>query len=502
MSRADPRVIVKQYDDDLLNLHNNEHGFLEACVQADHKPLRFEIYQAALLYNKERFRSVVKSRRVGFSFWIACEALARCHLRANHTSVIVSYSQKDAQEKIYHARRLYETMPVGIQKPLDTDSKSELWFKTPKGTSRIIAMPCKAVRGIEGDLYLDEFAHYPDDQGVYQGSLAVLLREPNAQVTVGSTPLGKRGVLHEIATKPDRHPMYQRREFPWWLSELLTTDRKRAAKEAWFMPTTERVKTFGGEMIQQLLLAQDLQHFQQEFECCFLDDSSSYFSYDLILTCCLDLELPEDLKQVEVGEGRLVAGYDVGRVRDASELFVFEQVDDHYVPRFRKTFRAAPFHKQEGFLRRVLQTLRLSRLSIDASGLGRNLAENLERDFGDVVRPEHFTAQSKERWVPNVKILLEQGRIALPHDRDLIRQIHSIRKKISPSGNVLFESPKDRHGHADAFWAMALAVQREQLGAEQDDGPSLTVSSLNLHNPERRAAYAELRRSLGLDTRF
>lgn len=58
-----------------------------------------EPYQIAFLQNRSRFRWVIKSRQVGFSFLFALEALARCHLREKHTAVFVSYNLDDAKGK-------------------------------------------------------------------------------------------------------------------------------------------------------------------------------------------------------------------------------------------------------------------------------------------------------------------------------------------------------------------------------------------------------------------
>src|SRR5690606_40894990 len=48
-----------------------------------------------------------------------------------------------------------------------------------------------------------------------------------------------------------------------------------------------------------------------------------------------------------------------------------------------------------------LGTLPVARLSIDRSGIGMNLAENLSRDFPQVVG-ENFTNESKERWATEI----------------------------------------------------------------------------------------------------
>ena len=90
-----------------------------------------------------------------------------------------------------------------------------------------------------------------------------------------------------------------------------------------------------------------------------------------------------------------------------------------------------------------------------------NLAENLARDFPNVVA-ENFTSESKERWATDMKILLQKRAIQLPRQRDLVAQIHSIKRRVLPSGSVAFDAERTKNGHADKFWAIALACQKER----------------------------------------
>ncbi|MBT6888981.1 MAG: terminase [Gemmatimonadales bacterium] len=150
-----------------------------------------------------------------------------------------------------------------------------------------------------------------------------------------------------------------------------------------------------------------------------------------------------------------------GRTRDRSELAVFEQLGDRFNCRLLRSYDKVPFSEQEADIRRLLHTLPVARLSIDRSGIGMNLAENLARDFPQVV-PEAFTNDSKERWATDFKILLQRKDIGLPRERELISQIHSIKRRVLPSGKVAFDAERTSRGHADRFWAVALACQKER----------------------------------------
>jgi phage FluMu gp28-like protein len=250
---------------------------------------------------------------------------------------------------------------------------------------------------------------------------------------------------------------------PWWLCRFFSKDPARAAREAPAMTTEERVARFGLPPIIEQFDSLPIEDFQQELECRFVDDSYSYYAYELILPCTSeDLVMHEDFTDFVMPEGRLVAGFDVGRTRDHSELAVFEEKDGKFICRLLRRYEQVPFAQQEADLRYMLDTLPVARLSIDQSGIGMNLAENLARDYPQVVR-EVFSNESKERWATEFKILLQKKDVALPRTRDLVGQIHSIKRRVLGSGKVSFDAERsNRGGHADRFWAVVLACQKER----------------------------------------
>lgn len=446
----------------MVDALGDERGFLETLVSFEGAPLQLEQFQAAFLDTTARMRWVTKARQVGFSFVIALEALARCHLRADYTAHIVSFSQAEAKEKLLLARQAYESLPLSFQKKLVTDSKTELGFESPGGggISRIIVHPSKAPRGRKGDIYLDELAHYVADRDVYSGSTPLILRS-GGQLTGCSTPLGRRGIFWEIAEQELRkYPHHSRQVVPWWRASFFCTDLVRAAREASFLPTAEAVARFGTQLLIEQFAGLTLEDFEQEYGCVFVDSSFSFLPYELILPCTTDLVLAEEPGDIPKPEGRLVAGYDVGRTRDRSVLSVFEEQGSTFTCRMLRTFTSMPFDDQEGELRRLLNIVPLGRLSIDRTGLGMHLAENLEREFPQVVG-EYFGNEAKERWATNVKILLQRADLVLPRDRRLVADFHSIRRKVLPSGKIAFDGDRTAGGHADGFWSVALAVQRE-----------------------------------------
>jgi hypothetical protein len=466
-SVAGPLIVVLRDEQETLDFIATELGFLTAFAHYNEEPLVFEPYQISFMRTPKKYRWVEKSRQVGYSFVFACEAVARCHLREAHTSIMVSYNLEDAKEKVNYARQIAEELPLAYRKKPVTDSKTELGFLSnaaSKRISRIISNPSKAPRGKKGDLYLDELAHYGNDREVYKGSTALILRS-RGQLTGCSSPLGRRGVFWEIARQElRRYRAYWRQQVPWWLCRYFCVDVPRAAVEAPLMTTEERVAKFGTKDIQDQLDSLLLEDFQQEFELAYCDESYSFFPYELILPCTTDdLVMADDFPTFGDAEGRLVAGYDVGRKRDLSELSIFEERDGKLVCRLLQRYEKWPFADQEIQLRRMLDTLPIARFSIDQNGIGMHLTENLQRDYAQVV-PEVFTNESKERWATDLKILFQRRDIVLPKDRELVSQTHGVRRRLTASGRPSFEVERDESGkgHGDRFWSVALACQKER----------------------------------------
>lgn len=462
-----PLGIVKRNEQEFAEWIASENGFLTQFARYDDESIEFEPYQLEFLSNTSDYRCVEKSRQVGYSWLFACEAIARSHLRGSHNSIFVSYNLADSKEKIAYAAQLHEELPLEFQKKKVIDSKLELGFRSNdanKRVSRIISHPSRAPRGKKGDIYLDELAHYANDEEVYKGSTALILRA-KGQLTVCSSPLGRRGTFWEIARQEVRpYPTYWRQKIPWWLCSQFCLDINAAALEAPSMPTEDRVRKYGSPGIVAQFESMPLEDFQQEFEVIYVDESMSFFPYTLILPCTNDsLELAEDFTQVKP-RGRLTAGFDVGRKKDLSELSLFDELDSGMkVCRGLWRYEKAKFETQENACRQLLDLLPVAKLYIDQNGLGMHLAENLANDYPQVV-PFTFSGASKEMLANDFKILLQRQQIAIPNDRDLVSQIHSVRKRVTPAGRTTFEtSDSSLKGHADRFWSCALACQKERV---------------------------------------
>jgi len=409
---------------------------------------------------------------VGFSFVCAAEALAKAHLRHNYTAIFVSMNLEEAVEKIRYANMLYNSLPLAWQKKKVVDNKTAIEFEDASGRyrSRLISHPCKDPRGKhKADVFLDEFGHYgrSKQQSVYVAAVPIVSRGQGT-LTIGSTPLMVGDLFHEIMKEEHRkYPMFSRQSIPWWDCPEFCTDLAGAKAKAHNMETAERVHTFGEQTLIDIFHTLELDDFQQEYELSFNDESQTFFPYELIFACCqddLDVQATID-SLVKKTKGDLYAGFDVGRTRNTSELIVLEKQAKRLVYRMGKSFDRSRFQVQEAFLREMLKSSsRFKRLCIDRHGIGMNLAENMRSEFRMRVEGIALVGQIKETLAVDLKIAFENEAIAIPRNRELTGQIHSIKKTPTEAGYARFDTEKNERHHADRMWSLALALHAAGCG--------------------------------------
>lgn len=110
----------------------------------------------------------------------------------------------------------------------------------------------------------------------------------------------------------------------------------------------------------------------------------------------------------------------------------------------------------------------MRRCCIDATGLGMQLAERAQQRFGSYrVEGVQFTAPVKSDLAYPLRAAFEDGNVRIPFDRNIRADLRAIRKETTAAGNIRFAADRSENGHADRFWALALALHARG----KDDGP-------------------------------
>lgn len=466
-------------------------NYVYAFMKYDHKDIELDFWQDDFIKNRNRYICLLKSRQTGFSFVVAIKGLVKAFdpARTQYTKQFVSYNEEDAQEKIRYARQFYDSIPKRYKKKLIHQTATMLEFADVGGktTSRLISLPCRQPRGRNGDICLDEFAIYLPrlSKEIYTAASFCTLRK--GCIEVGSTPLGTIGKFYEICTDRENYPNFDRYFVPWWYARVMCKDVRGAVQLAKDMPTEERVERFGTDRLISLYRNSTLEDFQQECECVFIDSSASYISLDLIYANTpgrreddipLNIENDEEYfnakRDVEIHcfkdaddfilnyspekhGSPLYMGLDIGRTSDATVFYIIGLVNGKQRSVLRHEMRNADFDSQFDVLCRLMENLPIYRCAIDNGGIGSNLAENAQKRYGERVEQYRFSLQSKEVLAMNVKMGLERREYELDNNRDFHAQIHSIKRTPSSGGGFRYDAERNERGHADSFWAWALA---------------------------------------------
>lgn len=329
-----------------------------------------------------------------------------------------------------------------------------------------------AIAGKTGHVKLDEFALHKDQRNLF--AVAKPVTQWGGTLSIISTHRGAATVFNQLiqkilrsagltSTEQRAAPKSAVRSLDGW--SLHSIPIQRAVTEG----LVERINKASGrnETREQWLTRQraeclDEEQWLQEYCCTPADENSAFISYELLNRCAGDdlvLCSPDELIAECARKGQamnpLYLGMDVARVIDLCVLDVGEKIGDVMHDRVRIELHNRPFPEIRWHLWRLLRLRALRRCCIDHKGLGMEMAEDAQREFGWKVEPVEFTPQTKERLAFGLRQDFEEKRLKIPRDDKLWADLHGIKKTVTPSGNIRLDGSCD-DSHCDRFWAKAL----------------------------------------------
>ncbi len=474
--RAPAQVVKKKPDlQRLLAWLADPAIFAESLFTVDGAPVRLDPWQADYLSNGSRFNVILKSRRVGGSWVMTARMFTRSQIAPRYSGVFVSMNREEARGKIDYADELHESLPLRWRLKRISRSKDEIAFVDSAGRRSVLrSLAAKAPRGRGGDVGISELPHCLNSRLIYEGALHVTARKESHQLTVESTPLGKGGPFFDLCR--GRYAEFRRYDVPWWLCSALCLNVEKAAIEAPAMTTGGRVEKFGMPGLKSIYASMPEPAFRQESELEFTEMENAAFPMELLLACS-EPEFGDTPQSALVyrkvngvptdsdwawldrsRRGTLTAGYDPARKNDRAALVILDMAGDKFETRMIVVIRGETFARQkllvEAALRHGVRSLR-----IDSTGMGMDISERLEDENPGVARGLTFTAKSKQMMIAGAYNAFSDRRLLIPADRDLLKEIGSIREEVSDSGTTLYHSRSGADGHGDMAWALLLALE-------------------------------------------
>lgn len=407
-------------------------------------------YQKAWLADKSRYKIWEKSRRIGATYVQALEDVLDCLKRKELAVWFSSADDSAAKEYILycaHWAKIANAAASAISEEiLDERDGVAAYSITFKNGSRINAMSSnpKAFRSKGGKVVLDEFAWHRDQAALWTAARPVITW--GYDVRILSTHNGRQSLFYQLLQEPELWSKHKTTIFDavgQGLADRLTGQAlSPEERQKWL--EAER-KACGNE-----------DAWQQEYCCNPLDETSAFLPYEM-LTACEKESILQPLNQLK---GEIYLGFDVARKHDLSVIVILEKSFNSLITRHILALKNMPFQRQKELLFELLSSSSARRICIDASGLGMNLAEDALAYFGAYkVEPITFSNPVKEELATNLRIAFENRAVFIPSDPDLRADLHSVKRVVTVAGNVRFDVERaETDGHADRFWALALAV--------------------------------------------
>lgn len=416
-------------------------------------------YQQCWVDDLSRLKIYLKARQVGITWVETLDLVQRC-MAVKQRWYYLSVSEARAAEAIeYAALHCLAMGVVGAQvdrgwMSIDRIKVKHCTITFPNG-SKIIGLPANArtARGASGNLVLDEFAHHLDAAGIWQAAHAIATW--GYHIHVLSTPNGQQGEFFRIWTAGRQYE-------PEAIADAVRSGTDVCA-DRWSRHVTDinEAKADGHpvDIAEQRELAGTEDTWQQEYLCQFLDESLSWIPFSLLQSCTGGgATLHMDTTQPPAGHCSL--GFDVGRKRDLSVIWLNERRDKQAVTRAVITLERTPFSQQREHLWSVMPLVR--RAHIDETGIGAQLAEETVERWGELLAAGvTFAGKTPAKLATRVRGAMERNELWLPDDEQIRRDFHSVRRTYTDRGSQTFEAERTKDGHADRFWAAALALDAD-----------------------------------------
>lgn len=435
-------------------------------------------YQERWIVDRSRLKLMEKARQIGLSWSTAYAADERtAETGARFDQWISSRDDLQARLVIEDCKMFAKVLDLAAQDlgeiVIDPEKKISAYVLHFANGRRIHSMSSNpdAQAGKRGGRILDEFALHPDPRKLWSIAYPGITWGGNMEVI--STHRGSGNFFNQLIREIREHNNPKKislhrvtlqdaldQGFLWKLQQSLPDDHEiQAMDEAQYF-----------DFIRSGCA--DEESFQQEYMCVPADDASAFLEYDLIAGCEYGSGEEWELDPLSDLKGKqLYAGLDIGRKKDLTVLWILELLGDTLYTRKIIVLKNMSKPDQEKILWAWMMLMH--RTCLDYTGIGIGWGDDAVRRFGeDRVECVTFTGRVKETLAYPVRGKMEDKRLRIPYKPEIRADLRAVTKETTASGNIRFTAERSENGHADRFWALALAIQ----AAGTDNGPTWAAS--------------------------
>lgn len=269
------------------------------------------------------------------------------------------------------------------------------------------------------DVVFDEYSE--QSERIWTEIFQPVLRENKGTATFVYTPKGKN--------------------HSWKLLQLAKE------QENWYVDiqSVHDTKMFTPAELEEIKLNTPAALFQQEYECSFLESASSFFrrTRENLWDASSDID-PNHAYQL---------GVDLAKYQDWTVITPFDLNTFRVLPQDR--FNQVDWNLQKARVDVAYHKHNRGHVVVDATGVGDPIAEDLMNQ-GIACTPFKFTEQSKRELLTHLSILIEQDKIKLPNDPELLAELDAIQWVLGENGKSKIDTVQGMHD--DRVMSLALAV--------------------------------------------
>ena len=433
-------------------------------MRGDEHPSALLPYQTRWVEDRAGLKVIEKARRIGISWAEAYDAVqhARSPRSAGGGNVYYqAYNLEMTRGFIRDCAHWVQELQGGAgapgapgESPAGDDPRSLHAFRIVFASGHEILAMTSAPRtfrsrGRPGDLAIVDEAAFVNDLGqVLKAALAFRLWGGRAHVI--STHNGEANPfatlcrdLREGARPGSLHRVTLREALGEGLFRRICEEKDQpwsaAAEAAW----------------EAELRAEYGHHAAEELDCIPSAGAGAWLAWDAIRAC----EDDRAGDPTAFAGGAAAIGVDVARRRDLWVAAVLESVGDVLWLRELVVERGIPFSQQRAIVGDLAARYRPLRIAVDQTGMGEAVVEQLQEDLGrTMVDGVLMTGPRRLDTATALRQAVEDRRLRIPAEGDLRRDLHAVRAEAGPTGAPrLLAERTGTDGHADRFWALALA---------------------------------------------
>ena len=418
--------------------------------------------------NASRYRFILKSRQIGFTFYFAFEAFEDAILTGNN-QIFVSSSKAQARVFSMYIKRIADEFFNVEIKGGDTITLSN------HANLILCANNVSTAQSYSGNVYFDEVFWMSKFIDLYTGAKAMATLG-DFKITLFSTPSTKDHPCYKLWSGEewkDGSPKRKYIDFP--KDESLRMNGTVCPDKFWrLLITMEDAIKLGFDKVdvEDLRDSNSAQAFKILYCCKFAESGKGVFNFEKLQKCITDSSKWQDLDlnaDRPFGNREVWAGFDPSRTRDNAS-FALVAPPLHPDEKFRVIaiyqWRGMNFKYMANQIKKIKSKYNITYIGIDITGLGFGVYELVKEFARRETRDIHYSVSVKNQLVLKMIDVVEEERIEWDEEqKTLITAFMSIEQQTTAKSNQITyaASRTETTGHADEFFAIAHAVFNEPL---------------------------------------